>query len=295
MKKDLQTEFCPRQYMLSKDFEIYYYKDDHSYHVKSHTHDYYEFYFFLEGDVSIHIDGTDTLLKAGDMILIPPGIPHFAVVRSMDVPYRRFVLWISQAYCRELAQASPDYIYLMQLADKSRRYVFHYAPLAFKAVESRVFQLIEEIHSDRFGKAARIPLCVNDLILHLNRTVYEELHQKTPGEEQSLYQGLLQFIEEHIDETLSLDRLAREFYVSKYHIAHIFKENLGISVHQYILRKRILLCRDAIRSRTSIGEACLMYGFHDYSSFYRAFRKEFGMSPKEYQEHISPLSYDRPH
>ncbi len=46
MKKKLQTAFSPRQYMLSGDFEIYYYSDCHSYNVKSYVHDYYEFYFF---------------------------------------------------------------------------------------------------------------------------------------------------------------------------------------------------------------------------------------------------------
>ena len=53
MKKKLQTAFSPRQYMLSGDFEIYYYSDCHSYNVKSHVHDYYEFYFFLEGGRSM--------------------------------------------------------------------------------------------------------------------------------------------------------------------------------------------------------------------------------------------------
>jgi len=46
----------------------------------------------------------------------------------------------------------------------------------------------------------------------------------------------------------------------------------------------LLMCRDAICSDTDIGEACLMYGFKDYSSFYRAFKKEFGLCPKEYQQ-----------
>ena len=57
MKKNLQTAFSTRQYMRSKDFEIYYYSDLGLSPVDSHSHDYYEFYFFLEGNVNISING----------------------------------------------------------------------------------------------------------------------------------------------------------------------------------------------------------------------------------------------
>lgn len=83
MAKNLQTKFSTRQYMLSRDFEIYYYNEPASEKVSIHSHDYYEFYFFLEGDVSIWIEGEQYPLKYGDMVLIPPGIKHMAVVMEM--------------------------------------------------------------------------------------------------------------------------------------------------------------------------------------------------------------------
>lgn len=288
MKKNLQTTFSTRQNMLSRDFEIYYYNDtfqnSHYYNVNSHVHNYYEFYFFLEGNVTMNIEGALHALKPGDVIIIPPNISHYAILNDEHIPYRRFVFWISIDYCNDLLQLSPDYVYLMQHARVTKHYIFHYDVIGFNTLQSKVFRLIEELHSNRFGRDAKITLCANDLILHLNRSVYEMEHPKSQHEQQHLYQNLLLFIEDHLDEELTLDRLAEQFFVSKYHIAHVFKENLGLSVHQFITKKRLRMCQEAILSQTTISNIYLKYGFKDYSSFFRAFKKEFGMSPKEYRE-----------
>jgi len=156
--------------------------------------------------------------------------------------------------------------------------------ISFNTIQSKVFLLIEELQSERFGKEAKISLGVNDLILHLNRIVYEQNHPKSEKEELSLYQSILFFIEEHLDEDLSLERLAKEFYVSKYYIAHLFKDSIGMSIHQYITKKRLLACKEAILGDTGISTAYQMFGFGDYSSFYRAFKKEYGVSPKEFKD-----------
>ena len=284
MKKKLQTAFHTRQYMLSKDFEIYYYSDLHFSGVNSHSHNYYEFYFFLEGDVVLQIAGTDFSLKTGDIVLIPPGIPHYAKVLADSTAYRRFVFWVSTAYFDQLAKMSPGYTYFAGQAVSRRRYIFHPDVITFNALQGKVLHLLEEIHSERFGREAAVSICANDLILHLNRAAYDLDHKHSFCEEQTLYENLLQYIENHLDEDLTLEYLAQNFYVSKFHIAHIFKENLGLSIHQYITKKRLAMCRDAILSHTSISKAYLLYGFKDYSSFFRAFKKEYGLSPKEYKE-----------
>ena len=85
--------------------------------------------------------------------------------------------------------------------------------------------------------------------------------------EQDLYQNLIYYIEEHLEEELSLEKLAGAFFVSRYYVAHVFKEQAGISVHQYILKKRMQASREAILGGENISQVYERFGFRDYSSF----------------------------
>lgn len=283
MKGNLRSAFNTRQYMQSKDFEAFYYSDLNFQTLPAHTHDYYEFYLFLEGDLDLEISGHAKPLHPGDMVLVPPGVSHHALMHSSDRPYRRFVLWVSQEYAARLLKESPDYVFLMQRAATSSRCYYHFHEAEFSSIQSRLIRLLEEFHSNRYGRNAAVYLALNDLLLYMNRIIYEREHPVVSGSG-DLMQEITLFIDEHLTEDLSLDVLADHVCLSKYYIAHYFKDSLGISIHQYITKKRLQSCSEAIAAGSDITRTFDEYGFRDYSSFYRMFRKEYGMSPREYQE-----------
>lgn len=283
MKGNLRSAFNTRQYMQSKDFEAFYYSDLNFQTLPAHTHDYYEFYLFLEGDLDLEISGHARPLHPGDMVLVPPGVSHHALMHSSDRPYRRFVLWVSQEYAARLLKESPDYVFLMQRAATSSRCYYHFHEAEFSSIQSRLIRLLEEFHSNRYGRNAAVYLALNDLLLYMNRIIYEREHPVVSGSG-DLMQEITLFIDEHLTEDLSLDVLADHVCLSKYYIAHYFKDSLGISIHQYITKKRLQSCSEAIAAGSDITRTFDEYGFRDYSSFYRMFRKEYGMSPREYQE-----------
>ena len=282
-QKKLRSAFNTRQYMVSKDYEIYYYSDTRLAPVKSHSHDYYEFYLLVEGEVSIVIEKETLPLSSGDLIIVPPGIKHYPVIHNPEIPYRRFVFWVSEDYARTLMEESVDYVWLLQKAASQKQYRFHLGFNEFNNIQYRILSLLEEVHSARFGREAAMRNQVNNLILHLNRVVYEAEHPEVSGNGSDLMSDLLQYISSHLCENLELETLADRFFVSKYYISHLFKDTLGISLHQYIQKKRLSAARDALLSGEKAGKLYSDYGFNDYSVFFRAFCKEYGLSPKEYQ------------
>ena len=284
MKKKLRSEFNSRQYMLSNDFELYYYSDLHFSTVRQHSHPYTEIYLFCEGDVGMEIKGHLHPLRPGDVLVLPPGTEHRAIVRSGNTVYRRFVFWLSEAFCEALRAESPDYLYLFDYAREKSEYVYPMDPLEFNNLRSKLFQILEELNTDRFARDTQIGLCVRELLLSLSRIVWLRKNPQTKKETRSSYQIITDYIAEHLDDDLSLDTLSRDLYLSKYYIAHLFQENTGLSLHQYITKKRLSACVEAMQGGESIGMCCAQFGFLNYSSFYRAFLKEYGCSPSVYLE-----------
>ena len=188
MKKKLRSEFNSRQYMLARDFEIYYYSDLHFSSVGRHSHDYTEVYLFCEGRVDMEIEGKSHRLRPGDVLVLPPGTQHRAAVRGGEVPYRRFVFWLSRDFCEALRAESQDYLFLFDFAREKRDYVYPTDPLEFNSLRGRLFELLEELHTDRFGRDAQIGLLVRGLLLSLSRTVCQRVSRSAKQEKRAGYQ-----------------------------------------------------------------------------------------------------------
>ena len=282
MKKKIRSDFEKRQYMISEDFEIFYYSDIRFRNIQPHSHDYYEFYFPLSEQTDMEIMGKRYPLNRMCAVLVPPGIVHRAVSTGEDT-YRRFVFWISSAYFDHLKKTQASAVSVLEECVRRKQYLFHFTENEIISLHAKILRLMDEKQENRYGCESFEDLCIRDLLMTMCRMIHEKNTPKGKSQQLKLL-DITQYIDHHLEEDLSLDDLAGIFYVSKYYIAHRFRERLGISVHQYILKKRLEQCAASIAKGSSITRTFTEYGFRDYASFYRAFRKEYGISPKEYQE-----------
>ena len=90
---------------------------------------------------------------------------------------------------------------------------------------------------------------------------------------------VIRYLNENITRDVSLDSLAKRFFVSKYYLCRAFKKHNGISVHGYINQKRVMYAKQLIESGETASGAAYKVGFGDYSAFYRAYVKLVGKAP----------------
>lgn len=122
------------------------------------------------------------------------------------------------------------------------------------------------------------------LLVLINKMFYNldgKLIESVPVQE-SIVNQIEYYISQKFNEDIRLDQFEEQFFLSKYHICRKFKEAKGISIHAFLTEKRLEHALSLLKLGMPVHEVYLQCGFNDYSSFYRAFVKKHGISPKEF-------------
>ena len=135
------------------------------------------------------------------------------------------------------------------------------------------------------GKDLLYKAYIIELIIQLNNLV---LSHKSDFDidvtKSSLIDGIVEYINNHINEELTIDELSKEFYLSKFHLSREFKKYTGTTIHRYIVQKKLIQAKELILKNYPINSVYKQSGFGDYSNFFRAFKNEYSISPKQFYE-----------
>ncbi|WOC31366.1 MULTISPECIES: AraC family transcriptional regulator [Caproicibacterium] len=291
--KQLFGEFTDRQEMIRPDFEYFHSVNHEPVEVPYHSHDFYEVLFFLSGNVTYLVEGRQYRPQSGDVLLTNNRELHRPQVWKGQV-YERVVLWLQPAYVRSLG-GSDDLSLCFEVSARRRLNLLRPVPEVRDALHTLCRKLEQVYVSDAYGSAAlRRAYCAQLLVL-LNRACFAApLDLGKTVEQDAKMDAVVQYINRHLREELSLDSLSARFYLSKYHLTRQFKKYTGFSVHQYIVRKRLIAARLALQAGAAPGEAYLQSGFADYTNFARAFHAQYGISPREMQQTAKNRPEGRP-
>ena len=275
--------FDTRQYMRRSSFEIFRYKDAYLREVALHHHDFYEVYFFLSGNVQYNIESRSYLLTPGDILLISPMELHQPVFHDDQKDYERIVLWINQRFLSELSPPDQDLTACFDSTLPGHTNLLRPTNAQRQLLSFQLERLTQETQAQDNYSALTVLTYLAQILISLNRlAISASQSSDNRSVPDSVVYGVLAYINEHYSEDLTLDHLANRFFISKYHLSREFGRIVGTSVHRYLIQKRLAMAKQMMSSGMSSSEVYQQCGFGDYSNFYRAFKAEYQITPKEF-------------
>lgn len=259
---------------LKEDFRLFHINDQTKKDFSYHYHDFHKIIVFISGKVTYHIEGKAYHLKPRDILLVSQGAIHKPEI-DPSVPYERYIFWIrDDLSCQELNTC------FQKANDRSFNLV-----RADSALQERLKDLLPEIEqtlqNKHFGDTVLRNALFTQFMIYINRIFLRTSSspdKKTYSSDTQVEQ-ILKYINRNLSENLSIDQLANRFFFSKYHMMRKFKNETGYTIHNYITSKRLLMARSLISQGMPVMKAAQASGFHDYTTFVRAYKKQFGKAP----------------
>ena len=233
-----------------------------------HCHDRYEITYIVSASGNYIIEGSEQRITRGTLMLICPMSYHRVCLDNNDIV----------GYCIHFTKdvLSPGVLAILNKLTVNG---------SSGSIFSQLFLHDEIVNSfERFSMASRFAENESAEYMHALLSEILILLSATEGDRishtnEELGARVARYLNNNIEKSLSLDRLARRFFVSKYHLCRAFKSYSGTSVHAYVNHKKIMYAKSLIESGLTASGAAERVGFGDYSAFYRAYVKIVGKSP----------------
>ncbi len=255
--------------------------------VHLHSHSFYELLCCRNTCGVEYLVGSQRYrLQKGDIVFVAPGISHRPILpEPMTEPYQRDVLWLSDEFARFVRENLPtDAVKNGNVTNMLRT-----AGTKWEFLPELIHKGVSEAEAREPGWEMAVIGNTLLVLTYLQRALSDhhsisQLKAETP----ELLDQIMEYIEAHLSERITLGDTARHFYVSDSTISHLFRQKMGVSFYRCVTQRRLIAAKGLIWQGAALETVSTRVGFRDYSSFYRAFKQEYGISPQQYRKLQSP-------
>lgn len=279
----MESGFYPKRGYLREDFLFFHLRDQKGESYEYHYHDFYKMIFFLEGQVSYLLEGRTYRLEPGDILFVTDRDVHRAVIDT-HVPYERMVLWFNPRFLPMNAESGFSYTECFDMASAKKQNLLRPSQEDDRLIRRLLGDMKTAFQTTVPGSKTEKNALFMLLMVRINRIFQKEgaTFAEPNGQYDETIQKVIDYIERNLQGELSIDTLSSQFYISRYTLMHKFKRETGFTLHYFILQKRLLLAASRLKNGASITDTSYACGFTDYSVFMRAFKRFYGVAPREY-------------
>ena len=251
-------------------------------HIQLHSHSFFELLYCRNTCGAEYLIGSDRYrLMRGDLIFIPPGVSHRPLLpENISEPYKRYVLWMSREFVEQYAG-----LFLYPFTDKQNRAsMLRTGGTPWNECLAELFRTgVLEAEQQEDGWEAAVVGNTITLLTQIKRATNDHIAHALEAEKPELLDRIMAYVESGFAKDIVIRDVAKEFYVSDSTISHLFKQRLGISFYRFVTQRRLIAAKKLIEKDVALETVAIQVGFQDYSGFYRAFKKEYGISPRQYR------------
>lgn len=255
----------------------------------AHYHDSFEIYFALSESYRFVVNDKVYPFQCGDLYVFNQFDIHHTIFPG-EVPQEIYVIHFNPQFIRELSTPKANLFQVFSGRGPEFSHRVHTTPKQTKELTDLFQKAIHYYESNIYGYETYQKILLTEILLMIN-IIYQSPKVDQAGlnggkREMNLDKTgpIVDYINFHIREDLSLDHLAKTFYLNKDYLGYIFKNATGYTIKEYIISKRIMLAKQYLLENQPVSWVMEKVGFNDYSHFINTFKKQVGVTPKQYSK-----------
>lgn len=264
---------------LEENYHYFHLRDTAGQERDFHFHEFDKVVVLLSGHVDYTVEDITYALKPWDVLLVKHHTIHKALIDKTE-PYDRVIIYLDGKYFDRI-MPNAGLMDCFEKADKDGRQRITPDDEQQERLAAALEDYEAAMRDEELGAEAIRDTQMVKLLVLINR-IYASgstAPDRAEATRDPKIAAVLSYINENLGRELSVDELAEQAYLSRYHFMRLFKAQTGSTVHAYVRQKRLLYAARLIREGESAARAAAESGFSDYSAFHRAFRECFGISP----------------
>lgn len=247
------------------------------------AHPQYEIFLLLEGDVTMLINSQRYMIKNGALVLLTSRDLHISM-NNAPRTYKRITVMFDPHAIRQFNTEHTNLLDCFSIAASRQRNILYLSAEQIQTVQTLADQILTNGRSDRFGDDITVLTSLLSLLIFINRLYRSHLPKIAPLPLTPIIREIVDYVDSHIDEELSVQSLCHHFSYSVAYISAQFSKQMGLPLKQFIITKKIALAKQLLAESLSVTQVYERCGFGDYSNFIRTFKKTVGVSPLQWQK-----------
>lgn len=250
--------------------------------ISLHSHSFHELLFCQNTcDVEYLVGSERYRLQKGDIVIVPPGVSHRPLLSEhMTEPFRRDVMWMSEELAGQISHFVPG----GNQRELREALLLRTGGTQWEFLGSLFRNGVMETEQKRLGWEEAVLGSALQTLVYIGRALEDRTAAPLHVEKPELLDQVLMYVEEHLAEKITLAEVAKHFWVSQSTISQTFRNKMGVSFYRSVTQRRLIAAKSLILQGLPLESINEKVGFTDYSTFYRAFKQEFGISPRQFRK-----------